>query len=312
MQNLKSLASLLMVGGLISPLASLAGSANTIQPTNKPPVIATQEAAEHLAREVLDSSDLRATVTPAGCYDVSVSTREDGVYIARVTEKAGEQCLLQHEATFRPFSLEIQPADGEVDVIDLQGISRQGMPFPIQDSADMPPPDQAGLWKLEGTSRRLVDTSLCRLNMDTIAFERQPAYSFSLEATRDTRVMTVSYYVNQYGGWERITGTPQAAINLETEKGTLASYPATLGPGLWDGYDATTTNGVSFKLALSEGESKKFLDALAHTTLIRPSLDNKIQDSLALVGGGIVSGFDADTNAKVAAAFRQCLTSIWK
>jgi len=163
MQNLmiKSLASLLMVGGLISPLASLTGSANTIQSTNKPPVITTQEAAEHLAREVLDSSDLRATVTPAGCYNVSISTREDGVCVARVTEKAGEQCLLQHEATFRLFSLEIQPADGEVDAIDLQGISRQGMPFPIQNSADMPSPDQAGLWKLEGTSRRLADTTLC-------------------------------------------------------------------------------------------------------------------------------------------------------
>jgi len=98
---IKSLASLLMVGGLISPLASLTGSANTIQSTNKPPVIATQEAAEHLAREVLDSSDLRATVTPAGCYNVSISTREDGMYVARVTEKTGEQCLLQHEATFR-------------------------------------------------------------------------------------------------------------------------------------------------------------------------------------------------------------------
>jgi hypothetical protein len=314
MQNLmiKSLASLLMVGGLISPLASLAGSVNTIQPANKPSVIATQEAAEHLAREVLDSSDLRATVTPAGCYDVSISTREDGLYIARVTEKAGKQCFLQHEATFRPFSLEIQPANGGVDAIDLQGISRQGMPFPIQDSADMPPSDQAGFWRLEGTSRRLADTTLCSLNFGTSGFERQPAYAFSLEATRDTRVMTVSYYVNQYGGGERITGTPQAAINLETEKGTLASYPATLGPGLWDGYDATTTNGVSFKLALSKDESKKFLDALAHTTQIIPSLDSKPQDNLALTEGGFAHGFDAETNPKVAAAFRQCLTNLWK
>ncbi|MFZ0870770.1 MAG: hypothetical protein WAM90_08580, partial [Rhodanobacter sp.] len=302
---IKLLASLLMVGGLISPLASLA---NTSEPINKPPMIATREAAEHLAREVLDSSDLRAAVTPAGCYDVNVSTREDGVYIARITEKAGKQCLLQHEATFHPFSLEIQSANGEVDAIDLQGISRQGMPFPIQDSADMPPPDQAGFWKLEGTSRRLDDTARCSLSFDVFAFERAPGYYFVLEANRGARYMAVSYHVNDYFGGSRLTGTPHAAISLATGHGMLASYPATLKPNGEDEH-ATNTNGVSFNLALSEGESKKFLDALAHTTQIIPSLDSKPQDNLALTEGGFAQGFDADTNPKVAAAFRQCLTN---
>ena len=91
----------------------------------------------------------------------------------------------------------------------------------------------------------------------------------------------------------------------------IASYPATLKPNGEEEH-ATNTNGVSFNLALSAGESKKFLDALAHTTQIIPSLDSKPQDNLALTEGGFAHGFDADTNSKVAAAFRQCLTNLWK
>jgi hypothetical protein len=307
---IKPLTSLIVIGGLMSSFTALAGHVSD-QKATKPPVIATQKAAVGLVHELLDSEYSNVRLTPTGCYEVNVATREDGIYVAHVTERAGKKCSLWTGQGISPFSMEIQPSTGAVTFIDFLGKPRQVYMFQIQDNPDMPTNQEQ--WRLEGTTKRSADTDQCNLWFGIPAFEAVPAYTFGMDANKDTHVLTVSYSVDMYGGGAPISSATLAGLSLLTEKERLASYAATLQPMRLNEGNVRTTNDVLFKLTLNEHEAQTFLDAFAHATRVTPSLDQQDQSNLALrVDGGFTRDFNTQVNAKVVTAFRRCLDVIWK
>jgi hypothetical protein len=309
---IQPLASLVVIGSLMSSFTTLAAPVTGQgQKSAQPPAIATSKAAAELVHELLDADSSGIGVTPAGCYAVNIATRADGVYVARVSQRAGKTCSIWYERGFRPFSMEIRRANGAVTLIDFLGEPRQIQMFAMQDNPDMPTEQES--WVLKGTAKRLADTDQCSLSYATPAFERVNAYSFGLDAQKDTRALTVSYSVNVFGGGPAINKATQAALSLVTEQGKPTSYPATLVPLRLDAPNVQTSNEVFFRLILNERDALAFVDTLAHATRVVPKLDQKEQPHLVLAAdGGLTPNFNTSVNAKVAAAFHRCLGVIWK
>lgn len=307
---IKSLAFLVAIGGLMSSPPTFASrTTEDGKKAAKLPAVASPKAAIHLVHELLDADSSSIGVTPAGCYAIHVKTRDDGIYLAHITERPGKTCSIWYGQSFRPFSMEIHPTSGAVTLIDFLGEPRQVQMFPIEDDPDMP--TDLTQWSLEGTTKRWADTDQCSLRFANPAFEKVTAYSLGMNARKGTRVLTVSYYVDVFGGGPPVSNKTRATLSLRTQKETLVSYAAALKP-LSEGH-VQTAHDVSFQLALNEREAPMFLDALAHATKVAPSLDQKEQPSLDLtVDGGFTPEFNPDANAKVAAAFRRCLGVIWK
>lgn len=300
----------LLLAALLSAIFPLAaGASDRSEHAKKMPVIANLEQATELVRELLDSDDSRLRIAPASCYTLDVSTLTDGTYLARVG-KTAEICSPSLQVS-PPLSIEINAATGAVTLAARHGHPAEPYLFQIEDNPDMPP--DLNQWRLSGTTKQLADTDQCLLDFLTPAFERVNAYSFGLRAGKDSRTMTVSYYVDAYGGGTPLKDDTRPAIALYADGDILATYQATLKPLPDRGQGRPlATNNVAFEVVLTERDALQFLHALSRTSRITPILDQQPQNNLVLSGGGFEREFAPDINSKVAAAFRRCLDVIWK
>lgn len=139
------------------------------------------------------------------------------------------------------------------------------------------------------------------------------AYSFGLSAKRDTRTLSVSYYVNTVYP-EPLGGNARMAFVFGTKDATLATYEATIErPKRSHAAGAVTTNDVSFTFDLDENAAYAFVDTLGRSTQMVPSIDQQPVTALGLsefdfkdAGGG------RNVNDVIAKAFQSCLKEIWK
>ncbi|MDR3446533.1 MULTISPECIES: hypothetical protein [unclassified Dyella] len=291
----------------------------SIARSDQSPVIVNAQQAGKLARKAIAQYGNSTPVSPDDCYSLAVDKKKDGNYAVRVSERPGKTCeIIDYDRPFRPFTIEIDAIRGSAVVVGYPGqraAPREVKLFPLESVPGFPiaGPLDPMKWTLEGDASHLAHVHQCSLSMSMPAFERWNAYSFGLMATRESRTLTMSYYVNAVS---RLTLATDARVDLVfgTGRATLATYPVTFKPIYPFGEGRpVSTNDVSFQAVLDEKAARAFVGVLGRTSQMELSIDGKSQNDLGLLGQDFErAGGGRNANDTAAAALGRCLDVIWK
>jgi len=279
-------------------------------PQEARPVVAQPAEAEALARAAIAQNSL---TSPADCYRLNTSRRADDHFVVNVSQKEGRTCEGRYPRAFKAFDIVIDARRGSAVLENYPGdvdANHEDIMFEITDVEELPPDDTFIRWHLTGSAQKLEHTDTCRLAFTQPAFERVTAYNFSLSASRQSRVLHVSYYAESPLSKVSLDGQTQGVLFLGNENQVLVSHPAALQAWAFRS-KLLTSSDVSFEVELPEADAKAFLSALRQATYVAPGLQGQPIKALSMSLMGNFGVQDMHTD-RAATAMEKCLRAIWR